>query len=141
MSHSITHKHTGTDTQASIDEYDVAVKVDSQYVAEQSDPERNRYVFAYHITITNQGTQSAQLLDRHWLITNGDGEAQEVSGSGVVGQQPVIEPGKEHRYTSGTVLGTQVGSMSGKYGMKAADGHEFSANIAPFTLAYPHALH
>jgi len=127
-------------TKHSPSEYNVDVKVDTQYVAEQSDPERDRYVFAYHITITNQGRQSAQLLDRHWLITNGNGESQEVSGSGVVGDQPVIDPGQQHRYTSGTVLGTRVGSMSGRYGMKAADGHEFSATIPPFTLAYPHAL-
>ena len=122
-------------------DYDVDVQVDSQYVAEQSDPERNRYVFSYHITITNQGRQSAQLMDRRWLITNGDGETQEVAGSGVVGQQPVIEPGQQHKYTSGTVLATRVGSMQGHYGMKAADGHEFNAPIAPFTLAYPRALH
>ena len=125
----------------SLTDYEVDVAVNSQYMAEQSDPERNRYVFAYHITITNHGQQSAQILDRRWIITNGDGKTQEVSGSGIVGQQPVIEPGQQHEYTSGTVLATRVGSMQGQYGIKAADGHEFVAQIPAFTLAYPRALH
>ena len=113
----------------------------TEFLAEQSDPSRNRYVFAYKITITNSGIQSAQLMSRKWIITDGDGKIQEVSGEGIVGQQPIIEPGQQHQYTSGTVLETKVGSMSGFYSMVAADGHEFSAPIPPFTLSYPNALH
>jgi ApaG protein len=80
-------------------------------------------------------------MSRKWIITDGDGKIQEVSGQGIVGQQPIIEPGQQHQYTSGTVLETKVGSMSGSYSMIAADGHEFSALIPSFTLSYPNALH
>jgi len=121
--------------------YDLNVGVKTEFLAEQSDPSRNRYVFAYKITITNSGIQSAQLMSRKWIITDGDGKIQEVSGEGIVGQQPIIEPGQQHQYTSGTVLETKVGSMSGFYSMVAADGHEFSALIPSFTLSYPNALH
>ena len=121
--------------------YDLSVGVKTEFLAEQSDPSRNRYVFAYKITITNRGIQSAQLMSRKWIITDGDGKIQEVSGEGIVGQQPIIEPGQQHQYTSGTVLETKVGSMSGFYSMVAADGHEFSALIPSFTLSYPNALH
>ena len=121
--------------------YDLSVGVKTEFLAEQSDPSRNRYVFAYKITITNSGIQSAQLMSRKWIITDGDGKIQEVSGEGIVGQQPIIEPGQQHQYTSGTVLETKVGSMSGFYSMVAADGHEFSALIPSFTLSYPNALH
>ena len=121
--------------------YDLNVGVKTEFLAEQSDPSRNRYVFAYKITITNSGIQSAQLMSRNWIITDGDGKIQEVSGQGIVGQQPIIEPGQKHQYTSGTVLETKVGSMSGSYSMIAADGHEFSALIPSFTLSYPNALH
>jgi len=121
--------------------YDLNVGVKTEFLAEQSDPSRNRYVFAYKITITNRGIQSAQLMSRKWIITDGDGKIQEVSGEGIVGQQPIIEPGQQHQYTSGTVLETKVGSMSGFYNMVAADGHEFSAPIPSFTLSYPNALH
>ncbi|MDC9720019.1 MAG: Co2+/Mg2+ efflux protein ApaG [Gammaproteobacteria bacterium] len=121
--------------------YDVNIGVKTEFLAEQSDPTRNRYVFAYKVTITNSGVQSAQLMSRKWVITDGDGKIQEVSGDGVVGQQPIIEPGQRHQYTSGTVLETKVGSMRGCYSMIAADGHEFSAPIPSFTLSYPNALH
>jgi ApaG protein len=121
--------------------YDLNVGVKTEFLAEQSDPSRNRYVFSYKITITNSGIQSAQLMSRKWIITDGDGKIQEVSGQGIVGQQPIIEPGQQHQYTSGTVLETKVGSMSGSYSMIAADGHEFSALIPSFTLSYPNALH
>ena len=121
--------------------YDLNVGVKTEFLAEQSDPSRNRYVFAYKITITNSGIQSAQLMSRKWIITDGDGKIQEVSGQGIVGQQPIIEPGQQHQYTSGTVLETKVGSMSGSYSMIAADGHEFSALIPSFTLSYPNSLH
>ena len=121
--------------------YDLNVGVKTEFLAEQSDPSRNRYVFAYRITITNSGLQSAQLMSRKWIITDGDGKIQEVSGEGIVGQQPIIEPGQQHQYTSGTVLETKVGSMRGFYGMVAVDGHEFTAPIPAFTLSYPNALH
>jgi ApaG protein len=121
--------------------YNINVGVISEFLAEQSDPSRNRYVFAYKVTITNSGIQSARLMSRKWIITDGDGKIQEVSGQGIVGQQPIIEPGQQHQYTSGTVLETKVGSMSGSYSMIAADGHEFSALIPSFTLSYPNALH
>ncbi len=121
--------------------YDLNVGVKTEFLDEQSDPSRNRYVFAYKITITNSGIQSAQLMSRKWIITDGDGKIQEVTGTGIVGQQPIIEPGQQHQYTSGTVLETKVGSMSGFYSMVAADGHEFSAVIPSFTLSYPNALH
>ena len=121
--------------------YNLNVGVKTEFLAEQSDPSRNRYVFAYKITITNSGIQSAQLMSRKWIITDGDGKIQEVTGTGIVGQQPIIEPGQQHQYTSGTVLETKVGSMSGFYSMVAADGHEFSAVIPSFTLSYPNALH
>lgn len=124
-----------------LQDYDFKVGVETEFLAEQSDPNRNRYVFAYQITITNRGKQSAQLMSRKWIITDGDGKTQEVSGDGVVGQQPVIEPGQRHQYTSGTVLETKVGSMHGYYQMVATDGHEFSAVIPAFTLSYPNALH
>jgi ApaG protein len=121
--------------------YNINVGVISEFLAEQSDPSRNRYVFAYKVTITNSGIQSAQLMSRKWIITDGDGKIQEVTGMGIVGQQPIIEPGQQHQYTSGTVLETKVGSMSGYYSMVAADGHEFCAVIPSFTLCYPNALH
>ncbi len=121
--------------------YDLNVGVKTEFLSEQSDPSRNRYVFAYRITITNSGLHSAQIINRQWIITDGDGKIQEVSGEGIVGQQPIIEPGQQHQYTSGTVLETQVGSMRGSYGMVAADGHEFPAPIPAFTLSYPNALH
>jgi ApaG protein len=121
------------------DGFNVVVQTD--FIAEQSEPSRNRYVFAYRITITNTGHQSAQLMSRKWVITDGDGKVQEVSGEGIVGQQPVIEPGQKHQYTSGTVLETKVGSMTGFYGMVAADGQEFNTPIPAFTLSFPNALH
>ena len=121
--------------------YGINVGVKTEFLAEQSDPSRNRYVFAYRITITNSGLQGAQLMSRKWIITDGDGKIQEVSGEGIVGQQPIIEPGQQHQYTSGTVLETKVGSMRGSYGMVATDGHEFTASIPAFTLSYPNALH
>lgn len=119
--------------------FNVAVK--TEFLADQSEPSRNRYVFAYRITITNTGNQSAQLMSRKWVITDGNGKIQEVSGEGIVGQQPIIEPGSQHQYTSGTVLETKVGSMTGYYGMVTTDGHEFKAPIPAFTLSFPNALH
>ncbi len=125
------------DTQS----YNIRVDVQTQYIAEQSDPEQERYVFSYTITIRNQGSVPAKLLTRHWIITNADGKTQEVRGEGVVGEQPHLKPGDGFRYTSGTVLETPVGSMQGSYQMVADDGVKFDAEIAPFTLSMPHSIH
>ena len=121
--------------------YNIQVDVQTQYIPEQSDPELDRYVFSYTITIRNEGTVPAKLLTRHWIITNADGKSQEVRGDGVVGEQPHLKPGDGFRYTSGTVLETPVGSMQGSYQMVADDGVKFDAEIAPFTLSMPHTIH
>ena len=121
--------------------YQIDVSVETRYLPEQSTPEQNRYAFSYTITIVNNGELPAQLLSRHWIITDGDGRVQEVRGAGVIGQQPHIEPGASHTYSSGTVMTTQVGTMQGSYQMLAEDGKRFDATIAPFRLAVPGALH
>jgi ApaG protein len=121
--------------------YQVDVTVATRYLPEQSQPEQNRYAFAYTVTIANNGQQPAKLLSRHWLITDGDGRTQEVRGAGVVGQQPLIAPGESHTYSSGTVLATRVGAMQGSYQMIAEDGNRFDAIIAPFRLFVPGSLH
>jgi ApaG protein len=119
----------------------IDIEVETQYIKEQSIPEEDRYVFAYTITIRNNGKQPAKLLTRRWLITDGDGNTQEVQGEGVVGEQPHIGPGDYFRYTSGTVLDTPVGTMEGSYHMQADDGEEFEARIPVFTLSLPYTLH
>lgn len=119
----------------------VRVDVKARYIADHSEPAENKFVFAYDITVRNQGDSSVQLLTRHWIITDGDGKTQEVRGEGVVGEQPVIPAGTEFSYTSGTLLATEVGTMHGSFGMQAEDGTQFEAPIAPFTLAQPGALH
>ncbi|AEB60383.1 ApaG protein [Ectopseudomonas mendocina] len=121
--------------------YQIDVSVTTRYLAAQSQPEQNRYAFSYTVTIVNNGELPAQLLSRHWIITDGDGRVQEVRGAGVIGQQPHIEPGASHTYSSGTVMTTQVGTMQGSYQMLAEDGKRFEATIAPFRLAVPGALH
>jgi ApaG protein len=121
--------------------YQVDVSVVTRYLPEQSQPEQNRFAFAYTVTIVNSGELSAKLLSRHWLITDGDGRVQEVRGAGVVGQQPLIEPGDSHTYSSGTLIATHVGTMQGSYQMLAEDGKRFDADIAPFRLAVPGSLH
>jgi len=121
--------------------YQIDVSVETRYLPEQSQPEQNRYAFAYSVTIRNNGTLPAQLLSRHWLITDGDGHTQEVRGPGVIGMQPLLGPGESHNYDSGTLLATRVGSMQGSYQMVAEDGHQFDAPIQPFRLAVPGALH
>ena len=98
-------------------------------------------MFAYTITIRNEGTVPARLLSRHWIITDANGKVQEVVGDGVVGEQPHLEPGEGFRYSSGAILETPVGSMQGRYRMVADDGEHFDAPIAPFTLAVPGLLH
>lgn len=121
--------------------YEVEVSARTQFVAEQSDPDGGRYVFAYTITVRNVGTVAAQLISRHWIITDAESEVQEVRGLGVVGQQPLIKPGESFEYTSGCALATAVGTMRGSYQMSAEDGTAFSADIAEFTLAMPRVLH
>ncbi len=119
----------------------IQIQVATNYVDEQSEPDAGRYVFAYTITISNNGDVAAKLLSRHWIITDANGKVQEVSGDGVVGEQPYLEPGERFRYSSGAVLETPVGSMQGLYRMVAEDGMNFDAPIAPFTLAVPGLLH
>ena len=121
--------------------YDITVAVKSAYVAEQSDPARSQYVFAYTITITNTGDVAAQLISRHWIITDAEQQVQEVKGLGVVGQQPLLQPGESFEYTSGTSLPTAVGTMRGTYQMVAGDGKTFDAEIPLFTLSMPRVLH
>ncbi|HEC12359.1 MAG TPA: Co2+/Mg2+ efflux protein ApaG [Acidiferrobacteraceae bacterium] len=123
------------------DRYRINVQVKTAYVESQSEPDSNRYVFAYTITITNAGSVSAQLITRHWVITDANNRVQEVRGEGVVGEQPKLEPGMSFEYTSGAVLETPVGSMQGSYQLRAEDGTEFDASISAFTLATPRTLH
>ena len=121
--------------------YSIQVEVETQYVKEQSLPDQDHYVFAYTITIYNSGSVPAQLLNRHWIITDANNRVQEVKGEGVVGEQPHLKPGEQYRYTSGTMLETPVGTMRGSYLMLADDGVEFDAEIPAFTLSMPRTLH
>ncbi|MDO9618168.1 MAG: Co2+/Mg2+ efflux protein ApaG [Pseudomonas sp.] len=121
--------------------YNIDVSVVTRYLPEQSQPEQNRFAFAYTVTVSNKGELPAKLLSRHWVITDGDGRVQEVRGAGVIGQQPLIEAGASHTYSSGTVMTTRVGIMQGSYQMLADDGKRFDALIAPFRLAVPGSLH
>jgi len=121
--------------------YEATVSAAVQYLAEQSDEKAGRYVFAYTITIRNTGSVTAQLISRHWIITDSQGLVQEVRGLGVVGAQPVLRPGEAHEYTSGTAIATPVGTMRGSYQMVAEDGTRFDAPIPEFTLAAPRVLH
>ncbi len=107
--------------------YEMTIAVTTQYVAEQSDPAIDRHVFSYTITISNSGTVPAQLISRHWIITDADGQVQEVRGLGVVGHQPLLAPGQSFEYTSGCQLSTPVGTMKGSYQMTAEDGMQFEA--------------
>jgi len=119
---------------------DIGIQVATSYVREQSEPDSDRYVFAYTITISNSGAAGAQLISRHWIITDANGKVQEVNGDGVVGEQPYLNPGDEFRYSSGAVIETPVGAMQGLYRMETAAGVNFDAPIAPFTLAVPGLL-
>ena len=121
--------------------YHIDVSVVTRYLPEQSQPEQNRFAFAYTVMVSNNGELPAKLLSRHWVITDGDGRVQEVRGAGVVGQQPLIEAGASHTYSSGTVMTTRVGIMQGSYQMLAEDGKRFDALISPFRLAVPGSLH
>lgn len=121
--------------------YELRIQVATQYVDDQSEPAIDRYVFAYTITIENVSDFPAQLMSRHWVITDANGKVQEVSGDGVVGEQPKLGPGETFRYSSGAVLETPVGAMQGRYRMQTDDGIDFDAPIPPFTLAVPGTLH
>ena len=121
--------------------YLIDIKTETSYIAEQSLPEDERYVFAYTITIRNKGSVAARLLSRYWLITDGNGNTSEVRGEGVVGEQPYLQPGEEYQYTSGTVLETPIGTMEGHYQMLADDGVQFEAPIPRFSLTNPQILH
>jgi ApaG protein len=122
-------------------QHKIRVDVDTSYLADQSDPKDKRYVFAYTITIRNEGSVPARLLTRHWIITDSNGKVQEVRGEGVVGEQPYLKPGQGFRYSSGAVLETPVGAMQGSYQMVSDDGDHFDAPIAAFRLAMPGLLH
>ncbi len=119
----------------------IEVTTQTQYVAEQSEPENSRYVFAYTITITNGGADAAQLVTRHWWITDGQGEVREVHGTGVVGEQPHLQPQQSFEYTSGAVLETPVGAMHGYYEFVRDDGSRFDAAIPAFSLSLPNIVH
>jgi ApaG protein len=121
--------------------YEITVSAETQYVPDQSDERKERFVFAYTITIRNTGTVPAQLISRHWIITDSGNQVQEVRGLGVVGAQPTIKPGESYRYTSGTALATAVGTMRGSYQMVAEDGTSFEAPLPEFTLSVPRVLH
>ena len=122
-------------------EHKISVLAKAQFIPGESDPDEKRYVFAYKITITNTGTVAAQLVSRHWIITDANGQVQEVKGDGVVGEQPLLRPTQSFEYTSGTAIATPVGTMRGSYQMVGDDGVKFDAVIPEFTLAMPRTLH
>jgi ApaG protein len=119
----------------------IRIEVVTNYLADQSEPSDQRFVFSYTITIRNEGDTAAKLMTRHWIITDANGKTQEVRGEGVVGEQPHLKPGQGFRYSSYAVLETPVGAMQGSYQMVADDGARFDATIAPFRLALPTLLH
>ncbi len=122
-------------------QHDIRINVATRYIDDQSEPDADRYVFAYTITISNDGKVPATLRSRHWIITDANGKVQEVNGDGVVGEQPHLNPGERFRYSSGAVLETPVGAMQGLYRMEADNGASFDAPIEAFTLAVPGLLH
>ena len=121
--------------------YEVSVRALPQFVADQSDTAADRYVFAYTITFENVGTVAAQVISRHWIITDANARVQEVRGLGVVGQQPLLKPGESFEYTSACQLDTPVGTMRGEFQLTADDGTQFTAEIEAFTLSIPRVLH
>jgi ApaG protein len=120
--------------------YAFSVSVQTAYLQDQSSPDNNQFAFAYTVTISNVGSVAAQLISRHWIITDANNQVQEVKGLGVVGAQPLLQPGQQFEYTSGTLLATPVGAMRGTYKIVAEDGTLFDAVIEPFTLAVPKML-
>ena len=123
------------------EKYAVTVTVRTTYIPQQSDEAAGRFVFSYSVSILNSGSVAAQLISRHWIITDADSRVQEVRGLGVVGQQPRLQPGESYEYTSGTAIATPVGTMRGSYQMVAEDGVVFDAPIPEFTLSVPRVLH
>ncbi|BCL75317.1 protein ApaG [Jeongeupia sp. HS-3] len=121
--------------------FNIEVLPRASFIAEQSDEEEDRFVFAYHIRITNHGDVAAQLVSRHWIIRDMQGRVQEVRGLGVVGEQPMLQPGQSFEYMSGTTLETPVGTMQGSYLMRTEEGVEFHADIPEFVLSIPRTLH
>ena len=121
--------------------YDIHIDIETTYVESESLPDEDRYVFAYTITIRNEGVVPAKLMSRHWVITDANGKVQEVRGEGVVGEQPHLKPGEGFQYTSGTMLETPMGTMTGSYQMVADDGSTFDAEIPEFLLTTPRTLH
>jgi len=121
--------------------HDIKVSARTVFIPDQSDLNAGRYVFAYTITVLNTGSVTAQLLSRHWIITDSNNQVQEVRGKGVVGEQPVLKPNESFEYTSGTAIATPVGTMRGSYQMRGEDGVEFDAAIPEFTLSMPRVLH
>ena len=122
-------------------DYRLEIQISTRFLDDESKPEQDRYVFSYTISIRNLGRLSAQLLSRHWIITDANGKVEEVRGDGVVGEQPRIEPGEQFTYSSGAILQTAVGTMEGRYDMVGDDGTRFDAPIPPFTLSMPRTLH
>lgn len=128
-------------TMAEATNYQITVEVRTEYLPDQSNPEADRYTFAYHITLRNTGSVAAQLISRHWIITDAEGQVQEVRGLGVVGEQPLLQPGQSYEYSSGSTFATPVGTMKGSYQMTAEDGTRFDAEIPEFILSMPRVLH
>jgi ApaG protein len=121
--------------------YELTVTVHTQYLEDQSDPDNARFVFAYSVTMKNTGTVAAQVISRHWVITDANDHVEEVRGLGVVGYQPLLQPGEQFEYTSGTSLVTPQGTMHGEYFCVAEDGEQFEAKIPEFVLSLPRTLH
>jgi ApaG protein len=121
--------------------YQMTVTVRTQYLEDQSDPDRSHYVFAYAVTIKNTGSVASQVISRHWVITDANNHVQEVRGLGVVGHQPLLQPGEQFEYTSGTTLATPQGTMHGEYFCVAEDGEQFESAIPEFVLSLPRTLH
>lgn len=119
----------------------VRIEVESEYLTDKSDPQNQYYFFAYHITLTNQSMQTVQLLNRHWIITDGTGHVEEVKGAGVVGDQPILQPGDQYQYTSFCPLKTPQGSMRGSYEMTQNNGEHFDAKVGEFRLEATYTLH
>ena len=118
----------------------IRIQVQSRYVPERSEPDQSQWFFVYHVRISNEGTETAQLVSRHWIITDANGHVEEVKGPGVIGKQPVLAPGEAFEYTSFCPLPTAFGTMQGTYQMATPGGQSFDAEIAPFSLAEPHAI-
>lgn len=119
----------------------IQITVKTRHIAEQSDPKNHRFVFAYTVTIENQSSENAQLLNRYWLITDANGKKVEVQGAGVVGEQPIIEPNKSYSYTSGCILETELGTMEGHYEFQNPNSDTFKQAIPVFRLSIPNIIH